>query len=84
MKLLKVANHNEGQEFDTGVFLTAGRKIDSNGQFNGWYIRLESPFRYFRVITSPDTFQLECKDCRWVNFWGCRTPKEHHGQYTGT
>jgi hypothetical protein len=64
MKLFKKHTKIEGETFATDVFLSFG-KCFVNNEYDGWYVKLESPFKRMKDYVDPATFLPAHGPCRY-------------------
>lgn len=74
MKLLSISSKSEGQSFPRDALLSVGR-CTSCGAVDGWYIKLELPFKKLKQYTDPTTFEMTSGLCRYVSVLRVRADK---------
>jgi hypothetical protein len=66
MKLFSVTKKHEGEAFIRNTIVSMGACIGGNGNPDGWYIKLELPFKKNKQYLDTHTFKDTSGPCRYA------------------
>lgn len=83
MKLLQKFDRREGGYYGRNAIVSYGTSILSNGKYDGWYFKLESPFSITKKYIDANTFEIAEGPCRFSILYTRRVPNENRGSILG-